>query len=193
MSSDAISKVLYDFHSRFSTCISDLRHCSFDSDYNNHQGYTLVDSKYKCYNFDKISEIICKQHGYTKLQSSDSVLPILPIHTNKLYLIEFKNSRSKIPWADIRAKILNSLFLFENFYDISKSDFKNIVTITVVHKSMNKQYLRKLKQHQGRLSGSEEFKVEHFKILEDFYGVKSLKYDSEKFVEFVENNGLAVR
>lgn len=197
MTNTKISKMLYDFNNRFTKCISDMATCSFDSDYKNSQGvrvgFKLVDSPYRCYNFDVISEQICKEYDYTKLQSSDSILPILPLPNDKLYLIEFKNNRSTLRWADVRAKILNSLFLFENFYDLSKSDFKNIVTITVIHKSMNKGYLKKLKQHQGELSGEEAYKVEHFKILEDFYGIKSFKYDSDKFVEFLENNGIAVR
>lgn len=196
MTNTKISTMLHDFNVRFTKCISDMATCSFDPEYKNSQGvkvgFKLVDSPYRCYNFDEISEWICKEHGYTKLQSSDSILPILPLPNDKLYLIEFKNNRSNIPWADVRAKILNSLFLFENFYDMSKSDFKNIVTITVIHKSMNKGYLKKLKQHQGNLSGKEEYKVEHFKILEDFYGIESFKYDSEKFVEFLENNEIAV-
>lgn len=191
MNNQRIFRMFHDFRMNFSECIEDMRTCSYDQAYKEGKGFILVDSGYNCYNFDRISEIICKNHGYEKLQSSDSILPLTP--SNTLYLIEFKNSRSSIPWSDIRAKIFNSIFIFENFYDLSKSDLSNIVTVTVIHKSMNKKSLRKIREHQQRLSGLIYQTVEHFRILEDFCGIKSYKFNSEDFIKFIEENNLVLQ
>ncbi|WP_250849930.1 hypothetical protein [Streptococcus pseudopneumoniae] len=100
MVSKIIFSILHDFNIRFSECRSDIKTCSYDSDSN----YNLVNSKYTCYNFDKISEIIFKKHSFDKWQSVDTILPLLPVDADsKLYLIEFKNSKN-IPYANVRAK-----------------------------------------------------------------------------------------
>ncbi|WP_270537054.1 hypothetical protein [Streptococcus salivarius] len=188
MNNKRIFGMFHDFQMNFSECIDDMKTCSYDPSYKEGKGFILVNSEYNCYNFDRISGIICKNHGYEKLQSSDSILPLEP--SNTLYLIEFKNSRSSIPWSDIRAKIFNSIFIFENFYGLSKSDLCNIVTVTVIHKSMNKKSLKKIREHQRRLSGLIYQTVEHFRILDDFYGIKSYKFNSEDFIKFIEEKGL---
>lgn len=64
MTNTKISTMLHDFNVRFTKCISDMATCSFDPEYKNSQGvkvgFKLVDSPYRCYNFDEISEQICK-------------------------------------------------------------------------------------------------------------------------------------
>lgn len=195
MTNTKISTMLHDFNVRFTKCISDMATCSFDPEYKNSQGvkvgFKLVDSPYRCYNFDEISEQICKEHGYDKLQSVDSILPILPLPNDKLYLIEFKNNRSNIPWADVRAKILNSLLFFQYFYKIDIKDFTDIVTITVKYStSKYKHNLNQMRKHLGLKIGSEADEVEHFKILKDMYGIISYKFDSIDFIEFLEQNNL---
>ncbi|MBF9676585.1 hypothetical protein IAI22_10550, partial [Streptococcus pseudopneumoniae] len=107
----------------------------------------------------------------------------------KLYLIEFKNSKN-IPYANVRAKILSSLFLLENFYGLQKTDYKKIVTVTVVKSQKGKRHLNEIRQHQAKISGKSPYKVENFRALEDFYGIESFKYPPEKFIEFIENNNL---
>lgn len=135
MVSKKISSILHDFNRRFSDCLSDIKTCSYDSKSN----YNLVNSKYTCYNFDKISGIIFKKHSFEKWQSVDTILPLLPVDVDsKLYLIEFKNSKD-IPYANVRAKILSSLFLLENFYELQKTDYKKIVTVTVVKSKKKRQ------------------------------------------------------
>lgn len=186
MVSKIISTILYDFNKRFSECLSDIKTCSYDS---NSKIY-FVNSNYTCYNFDKISETIFNRHDYEKMQSVDTILPLIPVdRESKLYLIEFKNSK-KIPYADIKGKILSSLFILENFYELQKDDYKRIVTVTVVKSRKSKKYLENIRQHQAKRSGESPYKVENFRILEDFYGIESFKYTPEKFIEFIENNNL---
>ena len=186
MVSKIISSILHDFNNRFSECRSDIKTCSYDS----YSKYNLVNSKYTCYNFDKVSEIIFKKHSFDKWQSVDTILPLLPAGVDsKLYLIEFKNSRD-IPYANVRAKILSSLFLLENFYGLQKTDYKKIVTITVVKSKKDKGHLNKIREHQAKISGKSPYKVENFRILEDFYGIESFKYSPKEFIEFIEQNNL---
>lgn len=186
MMSKKISCILHDFNNRFSECRSDIKTCSYDS----HSKHYFVNSEYTCYNFDKISEVIFKEHSFEKWQSVDTILPLLPVDVDsKLYLIEFKNSKDT-PYAVVRAKILSSLFLLENFYDLQKDDYKRIVTVTVVKSRKRKKYLENIIQHQAKRSGESLYKVENFRALEEFYGIESFKYTPEKFIEFIENNSL---
>ena len=186
MMSKKISCILHDFNNRFSECRSDIKTCSYDS----HSKHYFVNSEYTCYNFDKISEVIFKEHSFEKWQSVDTILPLLPVGVDsKLYLIEFKNSRD-IPYANVRAKILSSLFLLENFYGLQKTDYKKIVTITVVKSKKDKGHLNKIREHQAKISGKSPYKVENFRALEEFYGIESFKYTPEKFIEFIEKNKL---
>jgi hypothetical protein len=186
MMSKKISCILHDFNNRFSECRSDIKTCSYDS----HSKHYFVNSEYTCYNFDKISEVIFKEHSFEKWQSVDTILPLLPVDVDsKLYLIEFKNSKDT-PYAVVRAKILSSLFLLENFYDLQKDDYKRIVTVTVVKSRKGKKYLENIRQHQAKRSGESLYKVENFRALEEFYGIESFKYTPEKFIEFIENNSL---
>lgn len=201
MSSGAISKLLDDFQSRFSEHINGMKACSFDSSFNKNVGFVLVDSDYKCYNFDDIQGAICEQNGYEKLQSSDAILPLDSSSGNsKLYLIEFKNNRASsdknrgiIPYSEVRAKILNSLLFFRRFYKMTDDDFKNIITITVKYNSIKKKKnLANMRKHFGLKIGSEKDEVENFKILKDEYGIISYKFDSSDFIAFLEENNLAI-
>lgn len=186
MVSKRISLILHDLNNRFSECRSDVRTCSYDPD----SHYYLVNSNYTCYNFDKVSEIIFKKHGYDKWQSVDTILPLLSVDgDSKLYLIEFKNSKN-LPYANVKAKILSSLFLLENFYELQRDDYKKIVTVTVVKSQKSKRHLDKIRQHQAKVSGKSPYKVENFRALEDFYGIESFKYSPEEFIEFIEKNNL---
>lgn len=186
MVSKIMSSILHDFNNRFGDCLSDIKTCSYDSNSN----VCFVDSNYICYNFDKISEAIFKQHNYDKWQSVDTILPLIPINSeSKLYLIEFKNSRD-IPYANIKGKILSSLFILENFYGLQKADYKKIVTVTVVKSRKSKKNLENIRQHQAKKSGKSPDKVENFRVLEDFYGIESFKYTPERFIEFIEQNNL---
>lgn len=186
MVSKIISTILHDFNNRFSDCLSDIKTCSYDSN----SKFYFVNSNYTCYNFDKISETIFNRHDYEKMQSVDTILPLIPVdRESKLYLIEFKNSKT-IPYADIKGKILSSLFILENFYELQKDDYKRIVTVTVVKSRKSKKYLENIRQHQAKRSGESPYKVENFRVLEDFYGIESFKYTPEKFIEFIEKNNL---
>ena len=186
MVSKIIPEILHDFSNRFSECLSDIKICSYDP----YSDVYLVNSEYTCYNFDKISETIFKRHGYEKMQSVDTILPLIPEdRESKLYLIEFKNSKT-IPYADIKGKILSSLFTLENFYNLQKDDYKRIVTVTVVKSRKSKQYLENIRKHQAKRSGKSPYKVENFRILEDFYGIESFKYSPKEFIEFIEQNNL---
>lgn len=178
-----------------------MKKCSFDSDFNNNTGFVLVDSDYKCYNFDDIQNLVCRENGYEKLQSSDAILPLnASLEDPKLYLIEFKNNRAskdktrgKIPYSEVRAKILNSLLFFRKFYKMTESDFKNIITITVKYaSSKNKENLNNMRKHLGLKIGSEKDEIEHFKILKDEYGIVSFKFNSSDFIAFLEENNLAI-
>lgn len=164
MMSKIISKILHDFNNRFSDCLSNIKTCSYDSNSEFH----LVKSDYICYNFDKISEIIFKQHNYEKMQSVDSVLPLIPVDIeSKLYLIEFKNSKT-IPYADIKGKILSSLFILENFYGLQKDDYKKIVTVTVVKSRKSKQNLENIRQHQAKKVVNHLIKLKILEFLKIF-------------------------
>ena len=82
------------------------------------------------------------------------------------------------------------MFLLENFYGLQKTDYKKIVTITVVKSKKDKGHLNKIREHQAKISGKSPYKVENFRALEDFYGIESFKYSPEKFIEFIEKNKL---
>lgn len=190
-----ISGILNAFLKEYSDRISTLEECSFDSTFNHGEGMSLVDSKYRCYDFDSISGTLWQSKGYEKLQSVDSILPVSPSGGQKLYLIEFKNCRKKgngiIPYQEVRGKILDTLLLFKHFYHLKESEFKDIITITVHYSSdKNKKNLANMRNHFKKNIGSNYDEVENFKILKDMYGIVSYKLNAEDFVKFIEEHSL---
>ncbi len=129
------------YSDNFSQCIDTIENCSYDS-INKTNFCTL---KTKCYNFDKIKELVC--FGRPTLCSVDSL--IISQGNNTIYFIEFKNKK----FCDSKKNFLisseDSFVIYnylETFYASSSTNKPKLKAILVLEKIKNSTFLSSLKR-----------------------------------------------
>ncbi|MGH1815388.1 hypothetical protein [Enterococcus casseliflavus] len=159
--------------------LSTLKECSHDT---NHNVY-LCNSDEEAYDFDKIKETYCKIMKYEDMASMDALIEIET--RNRIFLIEFKN-KDNLPFKDIRAKVHDSLFILEDDFLLERDMFYLIEIIVVYNPAKkSRNSLSRIREHFKERAGGLHDEIEHFKMFKDKFRIKSLKFSSEDFLEYL--------
>lgn len=134
-------EILYDFYKKhFSSTIDTFENCSLDME----NGVNLSHSQTKCFNFDKIKNIVFS--GADSCCSVDSLY--FDINNNVLYFIEFKNSKIKTSKGNVirscRESYIINRFIstFSGIVDIHNINFCSLLVASESKNSNTFQTLR---------------------------------------------------
>lgn len=160
--------------------ISTFAQCSLDTD----NGVILVNNTtFGIYNFDDICETLTKEFGDGKCQKPDSLDSLIINPANlKLNFIEFKNSLwDDIKKAELRMKVYESIAILKAYYGLTDQEIMNS-KIYFIHKNDPKIPATHRHFHNGLCP-------KKFKILEEMFGIKIMRYISIDFEQHLLKKG----